>query len=111
MEGKGWGQMEGGQGAVPAPPAGHGHTAQACSMGDAPYNDHTSDPLKALVLLLLHVVVPTPDHTPAFVSASTCVTLNDPLNFTSSHIKVSYIRNELANQLGHRYLQTACTLY
>ena len=52
MEGKGWGQMEGGQGAVPAPPAGHGHTAQACSMGDAPYNDHTSDPLKALVLLL-----------------------------------------------------------
>ena len=45
VEGKGWGQMEGGQGAVPAPPAGHGHTAQACSMGDAPYNDHTSDPL------------------------------------------------------------------
>ena len=39
-----------------------------------------------------HVVVPTPDHIPAFVSASTCVTLNDPLNLTSSHIKVSYIR-------------------
>ena len=45
VEGKGWGQMEGGQGAVPAPPAGHRHTAQACSMGNASYKDHTSDPL------------------------------------------------------------------